>query len=274
VECLGPLRFRRWTAAADITSIRVEPLAIAGLGPHVRGLARLRVHGPGDVHTAFGYPQSLLEEVARRLAAAIGRPEVAVQAQRVDAEAAAPKSGIPRPPASDVVVERGQAEFSMTVPPMGLRGPAGSFLWFGIAFASLGVVSTTLGTVFLPVDQAPRAWLLPVGAGVFVLFGAGLAAAGFGLGRRRVRLAVVDGSLLLEQVSPWRVRREAWAAGEVTGVSVILSDLEAGDDHLREICIEARGRRPRTVLVGRAPDELEWIAAELRSGLRIPRRHT
>lgn len=172
-----------------------------------------------------------------------------------------------QPVDSEAVVDRHPKGLTVLVPPMGLRGPAASFLWVAVALVALGGGGAVMLSVFLPPDQQPDAFVLPLGGVTLAVGGVAMAAVGFTLARRRVRLTVVDGSLMLEQVTPLRTRREDWAAGEVMAITVVRSDLEAGD-YLWELSIEARHRRACTILVGRSRDELEWIASELRESLR------
>lgn len=186
----------------------------------------------------------------------------------------APPPAIRQPADSPIKIDRFEGGVTIEVPPAGLwRGSSGLFgfavIWNGI----IGVISVCLlAAVFGDNKAKPNdgAWIFPLILSLFWLVGIGLLLAAINLGRRRAALAYTGGSLMVIQTGLFGAKQREFPPGDLDDIRVGPSGMTVNDEPVLELHIIDGGGMKFGLLAGRSPDELHWMAAELKAVLPKP----
>jgi hypothetical protein len=283
IERVGPFRWRRRLAVVRVSRLVVEDLtsrAGADSNPSVMlanepGLAAIlaEVEGGEPMILAPGYPRAwllaLTHDLARRVKDSAPDPlfdqlplKVAVVKSAVDAH-----GFLERPSGSGVMVEHHPDGVTFIVPPTGVGRDArgGVFLLVGVMFLTGALVCmlAAAGIVTLQGDPWP-AFCICLVCGLIPLTGA------IELGRRRVVLVVSGFKLIVTTDSPFRYRERFWPRAELNDIDTGPSKHEINDRPLPELQIHLRTGKKFGFLVGREPEDLEFLATSLRRALHMP----
>jgi hypothetical protein len=182
------------------------------------------------------------------------------------------------PPAgTTITLERFPDGVTIQVPPAGVwKGSKGLFsvavllIDFMLAI-TLCVVGLLVGGNPQQVKQDDPLWILPFFFSLFWAVGIGLLLAALNMGWRRAVLAVTGGSLMVLQTGLFGSKRKLWEAGEVEGVRTGPSGMEINKVPVLQLHILDGGGK-FGMLTGRSDEELEWIAEELRTALKVGRQ--
>ncbi len=283
IERVGPFRRRRRLPVDRVSRLAVGNLTSrAGVdnNPSVMlanepGLAAIlgKVEGGEPTILAPGYPRAwllaLTQDLARRVKDSAPDPlfdppplKIAVVESAVDAH-----GFLERPSGSGIVVEHHPDGVTLIVPPTGVGRNARGFVFLlvGVLFltgALLGMLGAA-GNVKLQGDSWAAFWVSLL-CGLIPLTGA------IELGRRRVVLVVSGFTLRVTTDSPFRYREHVWQRTELYDIDTGTSNQEINDRPLPELQIHLRTGKKFGFLVGRDPEELEFLATSLRRALHMP----
>ena len=176
-----------------------------------------------------------------------------------------------QPADSQIKIDRFPDGVTIEVPPAGLwRGSRGLFgfaiLWNGI----IGLITVCLVGAFFGGQNAKGndpLWVLPLVLSIFWIAGIGLLLAAINMGQRRAALAVTSGSLTVIQTGLFGSKQRDWAPDDLEGVHVGPSGMTVNDEPVLQLQIVDGGGNKFGLLTGRNPDELRWLAAELKTAL-------
>lgn len=273
-ERLGPLGWTRRRRRRDISRLAVSDGSITG-GNSRRPdavLANLCAEGVGmkPMLLAVGYSPETVRAVAAQLSQALGvetqtPPEGGEEQGEVEAEADLPVSS---PAGTDIRLAAVPGGVSIAVPPAGLwRGSYGLFAFSLVWNAGMAVFIAVFATATAR-DPAPAGvFLILLG---FAAVGIGMLLAAVNVGRRRVMIGVVGGTLLIRRITPFGTKDRRFGAGDVAAVRLGPSGIEVNDRRLSELQIHPKQGRKVGVLSGRSDEEIAWLACELRKALGVP----
>ncbi len=171
------------------------------------------------------------------------------------------------PPGSPVKVDRFDDGLTIEIPPAGIAGTLGLFLFAIIwdVFALL-LLLIVLGNQ----NQKGSTGVLLLVLAIFWLVGIGLMLASLHMARRRAAIAVTGGTLMVIQTGLFGSKQRTWEPGDVEAVRLGHSGVTVNDKPVQELQIYDGGLVKFGMLAGRKDEELEWIAAELRAALKVP----
>lgn len=181
-----------------------------------------------------------------------------------------------QPAGSKVVVERYDEGLTLTVPPMGVwKGSSGLFtfgliwtLFCGGIFTTIIIISA-LGGGDTNINGTGEWVFFGLFALLFLGVGAGVLAAGIHMGRRKVVIDVIAGTLLLTSSSPIRKRQLEWSVDLLDDVDMGPSGMEVNGRDV--MCLRVTPKKshdnPSKWLSGRDDEELQWLAATIRHEL-------
>lgn len=250
-----PVRRGRWGDAANLA------LEVKGSSPET-----------GRVMLVRAYPSATIQRLADQIALTIGSQTATVLAiARVDAGESIDTSPRPQPGSSKATLERTAEGCSIHLPPMGyFKGSKGlgcfAILWlsFVTLFASLSI-STILRST------GPNIMLLPF-AGVSLVFGAigiGMVVFSVRAGRRTAVIDIIGDDLLITRRSVGSAVSQTWHRDEIDRVTVGPSGMEVNDSAVLELQVWPKVGKKAGFFAERNDDELRWLAAEIRTGLRL-----
>lgn len=296
VERAGPLRFSRKRSLGSITGIRVGRSAVSSKGAPVLPAYGLFADGaPGGAGTgktaalrlAQRYPLEMIAPLAHYLVEEIQRHR-ALGALTVEGTAGgSPSLGVtmdpdPEPAAADVppameeplpeqpaeskiTLLRTGESLTFMVPATGFRSPTPFFFvmfslfWNGITFC------VGAGFVVALISEPSLENLLALGfISIFVAVGVGMALAAVQTARRKAVLLATRESLVFTQTGPIRSMEHHWAPGEIRRIRVGNSGTKVNNRPLQQLQVFGKDAH-EGLLTGREPEELEWMAAQLRA---------
>lgn len=172
------------------------------------------------------------------------------------------------PPAkSPIKFERFDDGLTIEVPPAGIAGTLGLFLFAVIWDAfSLLLLLIVLGNN--KQEGAPGVLLLVLG--IFWLVGIGLLLASIHMARRRAAIAVTSGTLMVIQTGLFGSQQRAWEPGDLEAIRVGPTGMTVNDKPVLELQFFDGGAAKFGMLAGRKDEELEWLADELRAVMKLP----
>jgi hypothetical protein len=283
IERVGPFRKLRRLPVVRVSRLVVghltsragrdnNPSAMLADEPRLAAILA-EVEGGEPMILAPGYPRAWLlamtQDLARRVKDSALDPlfdppplKIAVVEIAVDAH-----GFLERPSGSGIVVEHHPDEVTFIVPPPGVGRDARGcvFLLVGVMFLT-GALLCMLGAAGIVTLQGdPWAAL-----GVCLLCGLILLTGAIELGRRRVVLVVAGFTLRVTTDSPFRYREHFWPRAELYDIDTGPSNQEINDRPLPELQIHLRTGKKFGFLVGRDPEELEFLATSLRRALHMP----
>ena len=178
---------------------------------------------------------------------------------------AGPPRRTERPAGTPVVCERFADGVTFEVPPAGIRGSAGLFVF---ALFWCGFI-TVFSTMFLRADKGAdgNMWIF---GGVVLLFwciGIGMLLAAIDMGRRRAAVAVVGESVMAMQTGLLRSRSGDWQRAEIKEIRVGPSRFEVNERPVLQLQIVPVTGKTFGLLTGRDTAELEWMATLLSDAL-------
>lgn len=248
---------------------------------------------------AWGYPQALLDPLARALARDIqrglalgagggsgGRPPVYVTNDYLSDEANAASSPedheddfaddsdddddfvdqdiTVQPADSKIEVDEVEDGLTVKIPPSGLlRGTSGLFvfslIWNGI------ITAITICGGIAAVKDWKEVWndggpMIIAFFSLFWLVGIGILMASINMGRRRAAIAIPGDVLMVIQTGPFGTKRREWPLAEVREVRVGPSGMQVNDVDVVELQIHDVSDKKFGMLAGRKDEELYWLA--------------
>jgi hypothetical protein len=195
------------------------------------------------------------------------------EATKVEAADKEPSANVPTlPPKSPITIDRFADGLTIQVPPAGLWGTKGLFL-FALVWNGFMAVFTPVmvGGVMFGNDakQEGAIWVLPLFLSIFWLVGIGLLLGSLNMARRRAALAVTGGTLMVLQTGLFGTKQRDWPPGDVEAVRAGPSGMTVNDVPVLELQIFDGGGNRFSLLAGRSDEELDWLAYELRTALRV-----
>ncbi len=176
-----------------------------------------------------------------------------------------------QPAGSNVVLNCQDQDLTLKVPPAGLlKGSKGMFVF---SLIWLGFMAVFTPMWFLS-DTAPggtEALGLLAFLSLFWAIGGGLLVASIHMGRRRAIIDVVGGVLLISRAGLFGTKQVEFETGQVRAVRVGASGLKVNNVPVMELQILPVEGRKVGLLSQRNDDELEWIAATLRTAIQVGR---
>jgi hypothetical protein len=179
----------------------------------------------------------------------------------------------PQPAGSAIVFVPAAEGLTFMIPRTGFRGSARFFLlfslfWNGMSFLFFGVTLSQL------IHQPTLENLGILGfVSIFNAIGIAVLLASIQLAYRKAVLLASKESLVFSQTGPLRKSEFQWNAPALKAVRCCNSSTSVNGTPLKELRIEGRdGAKGRGLMQGRDEDELEWIAANLRSFYRLPKQ--
>ena len=284
VEIAGPLRWRRWVSKGkdSIRKLSVnfgvksngKPVTSGPLADFATLLAEFDQSKPRVV--IFGYPREWLEALASDLSECAGavassgdRPAVEV----VDWREGKPEPDtIEKPVGSLVQMEEQVNGVTFVLPPVGVRKGSIGLLGFGIFWCVFMAVFTGIAGVGAAHSSKPAPWPVWLFVAGFWLIGIGLIAASIRLGRIRGTIRALGGTLQVEQDGMFGTRQWEWRREEIAALRAGDSGVSVNNRRLQELQIHPVTGKKVGLFVGRDPEELAWIAFELRKPLGVPAR--
>jgi hypothetical protein len=300
VECVGPFRWRRRRAIADIERLILAPRfgrqvpesATAETGQAKFGSIVAMGDQIESMVLAPDYPHRILAPLTSRLARMITdctATKVVVEEHDSDPlfapedvidEALAPEEPerVPdqAPDETSVICRREGNGVVFAVPPLGLRkGGKGLFgfsvLWNGfmLIFTTVAVVSFIKepGTVHLGKALFPGLILL-----LFVAVGVGMFLGAYNMGRRQAAIVADHRQLDIKRIGPFGSREYVFRKDNLESICRGPSGMSVNDVPIMELqIVDAAGKK--TGMLSQLEDsEIEWIAASLRQVLGLPAR--
>lgn len=173
------------------------------------------------------------------------------------------------PPAKcPIKFERFDDGLTIEVPPAGIAGTLGLFLFAIIWDAfSLLLLLIVLGNN----KQEGGAGVLFLVLGIFWLVGIGLLLASIHMARRRAAIAATGGTLMVIQTGLFGSKQRTWEPGDLEAIRVGPSGMTVNDKPVLELQFFDGGAAKFGMLTGRNDDELEWLAEELRAVMQVPK---
>jgi len=221
---------------------------------------------------AAGYPREWLEALAQDLSARMGSMQGASpQVEVFTALTTSPRAEdrpAEKPAGSQVSIQHGSASIVVEVPPLGLHKGSMGLFFMGCVWCLFMAIITA---VMLFSDQAAKAndlELLLFLAGFWVV-GLGLLVVAVYLGKRRATLTAGKSGLTVVQAWPFGVKRREFRRADIETVRMGFSNVRVNNRPLAELQIHRVGAKKVGFFVGREPDELRWMASELRKALGI-----
>lgn len=302
IERVGPFRWSHKIALSQIRRLLVTaagrsggpgsaesvPLESASTIARFAAIRIERVQGKPRM-AAIGYPRAwllpLAEELARQAATAPPDPfqppasSAAIQvANAIEvADDQAPAERLEQPAGSRILVEENPGSLTFQIPPAGIRGSAGLFIFSCIWLAFMAACTTfvIIGSINNVQNNVRLTglMLMSVFVGVFWLIGIAVMLAALHMARRRAAIAVAGGQCLVIQIGLFGEKKKVWNAEELTAVKVGARGIEVNDRPVMELQFIPRDGKKYGILSGRDLPELEWLATRLSGalGLMAPR---
>jgi hypothetical protein len=279
-EIAGPFRRSRKIRLADIQRLELAarlrdqnlnstPLWAARLG----ALAVILTNGNSKL-LVLGYPREWLEPLAQKLSALVGVHGASVPFREAEPKPAIASNIIERPaekPANtQIIIEPSATGLRFMIPPLGLRGGTRGMLGVGLFWCFLMTAFSgfaAFATRGMKHKPPTIIWLF---LAVFWLIGIGLLVGAINLGRRRAIFTFEGGTLRVEQKGPFGIKRFEWHNGDLSTVQAGDSGMKINGVPLMELQFLSVAGRKKSLLRGRAEDELRWLATELRRAMDLP----
>jgi hypothetical protein len=228
-------------------------------------LAKFESGAPRTIVT--GYPRPWLEAIAHDLSARAGlaqSTEPPVEVYRGLTEELKAKV-VEKPANSPVVLQRSDANVAvLDVPPIGLWKGSGGIFTFAIPWCLvIGAV-----TVAFVCDKKFDPKAIPFFA-IFWLVGLGMLAVGVNLGKRRAKITAGPSALTVVKSGPFGTKRLDFRRADIANVCAGVSSMEQNHHPVPELQVHLVSGKKVGFLLGRDPEELRWIATELRNSLGL-----
>lgn len=183
-----------------------------------------------------------------------------------------PGSELSKPASSTAVVLDDGQNYTIVLPPNGFRAGARRLLIFSIAW--MLIINGIIATILLASTGVIGGNVNIDNLGVVILVLTGFEAAGVGLliaaihsAKQKTVLIVSQGELLFSQVSPIRNSEQRWSTGVITNIACGESGTVVNDVPLMQLKITTSDNDTRSILTGRDPEELHWLAQELKRAI-------
>ncbi len=266
-----------WKRSADRVLRLIVGPALSSASATPGGQVFLVIHvecdGVPSMKMAPAYTREQLEALAAALAERLNvttesaaTAPVTVESRSDDGQ---PLTEVTQPQDSDATIERRDGEMTIKIPPAGLwRGSKGLF-FFSILWNGFMVMFTF---IFIFADKSQAEGDIRVAYAIIPLFwliGLGVLAAAVNMGRRRAILDIVGDALLITRAGPFGSKLTEYSADQIESIKVGRSGMEVNDVPVMELQIHPREGKKLGLLSQRDDDELQWIAYELRTALRI-----
>jgi uncharacterized membrane protein len=194
------------------------------------------------------------------------------QALQVGAEARFDQGGVSddsviQPAGSKITVQHQGRAYTFEIPPTGLfKGPAlGAFVFSFVWLSIIAVMAVLIVTTHGPLG-------IVLFLGIFVAIGLAMLAYAIKTGRQRVLLAVSPDLLAYQQTSPFGTSKRHFQRSEIAAIGVGPSSSSSGNDTpIPELKVEILKKGQVGLLQGYSAAELAWLAALLRSTLKVGR---
>lgn len=288
VERMGGLAWKRKRPVESIERLVVtEPLtAQSQNGPTQYPMGKkaiaLRAEGPTikSLVIAPGYPEAMVRDLANRLSDVMGhdRTRLVAEDRTIEVVDEPQTDGdeeeltLYQPPGSTAEYMERRDGITIIVPPTGLwKGSKGLFLFSILWNAFISVFAVVIGRDLIGGStNSESPWmilfLLP-----FFAVGLGMLYASINMGRRRVFLAVIDGSLAYRRIGPFKVAEHKMRADEVSAIRMGPSGMSVNNVPVMELQIHRTRGKKIGMLSQRDNAELSWIAQQLRRALGVPK---
>jgi hypothetical protein len=220
---------------------------------------------------AAGYPREWLEAMAQDLSRRVGCAQPAapkVEVVAAEAPGLPTEEAVAQPAGSQVVIRRQSASTTLEVPAPGLRkGSMGLILFASVWCVFVAAISAAMLLGSQP--GKPRdLGFLPV-LFLFWAVGLGLFAGAFYLGKRRASITAGRSGVTVIQTSPFGTKRRDVKRTEIATVGVGFCNVEVNHRRIEELQIRLLTGKKVGFFAGRDPEELRWIASELRTALGL-----
>jgi hypothetical protein len=267
-QMLGPLAWPR-----SLPKQPIHRFVVAGGGepgsplPQVSGMLVVHYENGQTANLALGYPRPWLEALAQDLSGRIGFTSAAT-APKVEISqggaAGLTEDALEKPPGSRITLERREASILLDVPPAGLWKGSGGMMFFACFW--LGILSViTVGGLL----SAHFQWEMGLFLSLFWLVGFLFGGAAIRMGRQRVTFTAGPSGLTVVRSSPFGTKRIELRREDLAEVAVHFSGMEVNNRPVPELQIIPQAGRKIGFLVGRNPEELRWVATELRKALNL-----
>lgn len=285
----GPLRRRQKRHSMNLTRLEI------GRGPDRRGQAEEAIQrgkpkptfSINAIHAEFkdespmamcaGYPLVLLRALAKDIESEHQRitsvRSVAIEEPHVEGEHASlanemyvPESVPAQPTSSAVHIDRLPSGITLRIPPAGFTKAAmGPFL-FGVIWC--GAISLfTFGMFAIGVPLAMYLFM-----SIFWIVGLAMLLLGVSLMRRQAVIDVVHDTLVVTQQGIFGRKQNEWRAEDLLDVRVDHSGTSINDRPILNLQFVPREGAIVGLGTGRDEEELYWMAAEIRTALRLKKR--
>lgn len=173
-----------------------------------------------------------------------------------------------KPADSPVLVERGSATITLTIPPRGLNKGSNGLIYFAVLWCLFMAVFTfafVFGTQKPQTKDIAPFIMVPL----FWLIGLTMLAVSINLGRRRFSITAGPTELILIKDSPFGTKRSEFRRSDITTVCSGLSKVEVNHRRLTQLQVHLTNGKNMGFMAGRDPDELRWMGTELRKAMRL-----
>lgn len=285
----GPLRRRQKRIATDL--IRLE----VGRGPHHREKAQQAIASGkpkptfsiNAIHAEFkdaspltlaaGYPMATLRALAKDIESehqritsvrnvAIEEPHVKGEESAPATEPYVPETVPPQPVSSVVDIERVSSGFTLRIPPAGFSKAAMAPFLFGVIWCGF----TLIFTLVMLATGVPLIMLAFIS--IFWLAGIAVLVLGLSMMRRKAVIDVVHDTLLVTQQGLFRRTQNEWRTEDLLDVRVDHSGTTVNNHAIQNLQFVPREGSIVGLGTGRDEEELHWMAAEIRTALRMKKR--
>ncbi len=177
---------------------------------------------------------------------------------------AGPDAAVTQPVGSKIAIRRQGEMCAYVVPPLGMfKGAALGALVFSIFW--LGMVAFMMTMVVRRHESIGILLFL----GIFLAVGLAMLAYAIKSGRQRVLLVVTPELLAYERSSPFGTSKRQFQRSEITAIGIGPSGASVNNKPIPELKVEIKKRGSIGLLQGHSSAELAWMAASLRSNLRV-----
>ncbi|NBC11243.1 MAG: hypothetical protein GVY24_05825 [Planctomycetes bacterium] len=309
IERVGLFRWSRKRPIEAVRKIEVVSGGGKGSGRVARddgsgltGLSGMRAECDGHkaLMLAWGYPRAMLLALADAVAdeANADRParlvddeesRVRVVERELDLSTDRPADDdgpetIPPQPASSKAVLRSQADgLTLRIPPTGMRKGSKGLFGFSLLWNGFMAVFTTVMVLALTGVLEGESDIDSVGemigaiafVGLFWAVGIGMLLGAINAGRREAILDLIggggSGTLLVTTKSLFGTKQREWSADQISHLGVGPSGIKVNDVPVMELQVHPKEGKKVGLLRQLDDDELEWIAANLRVALGVPK---
>lgn len=214
---------------------------------------------------AVGYPEPWLEAIARDLSSRMGLGAAAVEVKELGQTAPA-DAIIQKPSSSPVTVQTHPGGVTLEIPSPGLMKGSGGLFFFAIVwllFNTAFIAAILFGKAKSPQDLVPMILIISA----FTMVGIGMLLGAINLGKRRFTFTAGPGELIAIKSGPFGTKRQEFRRSDIETIKSASTNIRVNHRPLWALQVELTGGKAVSIAQRLDPDEVAWMAAELRRAM-------